>query len=169
MQVFENLRNKLSEKKAEPDTTETADSDVIPTESVEQTANSTHQAQEVSKASEEERNETEDNATKEPERKVTGSVVLESKLNPSVPEFKLSASAPVFQPSAKAPAFEPSSESQTPKADSTYSSSPAETRLVFCSLFIRCDTTIHDGLIEQLHRQLVGRIIVMCTRTVEGS
>ena len=132
LQVFENLQKKLSETKVGPDTLEIADSNVISAEGGEQAAKSIHETQEVSKASEEESRETEDSVTKESEEKVTGSVVFESKLNPSVPEFKLSASAPVFQLSAKAAAFKPSSESHTPKE----TSSPAEIRLVSCSLFM---------------------------------
>ena len=131
-QVFENLQNKLSETKVGPDTLEIADSNVISAEGGEQAAKLIHETQEVSKASEEESRETEDTVTKESEEKVTGSVVFESKLNPSVPEFKLSASAPVFQLSAKAAAFKPSSESHTPKE----TSSPADIRLVSCSLFM---------------------------------
>ena len=132
LQVFENLQNKLSETEVGPGTLEIADSNVISEEGGEQAAKSIHETQRVSKASDEESRETEDSVTKESEEKVTGSVVFESKLNPSVPEFKLSASAPVFQLSAKAAAFKPSSESHTPKE----TSSPAEIRLASCSLFM---------------------------------
>ena len=130
LQVFENIQNKLSEKKVGPDTIEIADSNVISAEGGEQAAKSIYETKEVSKTSEEESRETEDSVTKESEQKVTGSVVFESKLNPSVPKSKLS--APVFQLSAKATAFKPSSESYTPKE----TCSPAEIRLASYSLFM---------------------------------
>ena len=73
----------------------------------------------------------EENVEPQAVEKVAESVVLESKLNPSVPEFKLSAIAPVFQPSVKAPVFEPSTSTTGSQSPHSFSSSQPKTRLDF--------------------------------------